>query len=71
MAQKIRDHCEPTCPICGISMVLVRIDPRVASFSELRTFRCFACDDLRATEQKTLLFTRVAAIDRPARTRAA
>lgn len=31
-------------------MTLVRIDPRVASFTELHTFRCFACDDLPATE---------------------
>jgi hypothetical protein len=30
-------------------MTLVRIDPRVASFTELHTFRCFACDDLPAT----------------------
>jgi transposase-like protein len=40
----------PTCPICGMSMTLVRIDPRVASFTELHTFRCFACDDLPARE---------------------
>jgi len=31
-------------------MTLVRIDPRVASFTELHTFRCFACDDLPATD---------------------
>ena len=29
----------------------VQIDPRVASFAELRTFRCFACGDVRAVEQ--------------------
>jgi len=31
-------------------MTLVRIEPRVASFTELQTFRCFACDDLPAAE---------------------
>ena len=46
-------------------MVLVRIDPRVASLSELRTFRCFACDDVRATRQQTILRTKVSAIARP------
>jgi len=34
-----------------MAMVLVRVDPRVASFSELRTYRCFACGDVRAVEQ--------------------
>ena len=43
-------------------MVLVRIDPRVASFSELRTFRCFACDDVRTMERPTILRTRVSAL---------
>jgi hypothetical protein len=52
-------------------MVLVRIDPRVASFSELRTFRCFACDDVRMTERPTILRTRVDALARPLLTRAA
>jgi len=52
-------------------MVLVRIDPRVASFSELRTFRCFACDDVRTTERPTFLHTRVSAIAPPLLTRAA
>jgi hypothetical protein len=54
-----------------MSMVLVRIDPRVASFSELRTFRCFACDDVRTTERPTFLRTRVSAIAPPLLTRAA
>jgi len=40
----------PTCPFCGMAMTLVRIDPRVTSFTELHTFRCFACDDLPATD---------------------
>jgi transposase-like protein len=46
------DHCDapPTCPFCGTPMTLVRIEPRVASFTELQTFRCFACDDLPAAE---------------------
>jgi hypothetical protein len=29
---------ETNCPVCGITMVLVRIDPRVTLLSELRTF---------------------------------
>jgi len=33
-------------------MVLVRIDPRVAAFTELLTYRCFACGDVRAIEQQ-------------------
>lgn len=35
-----------------MAMVLVRIDPRVAAFTELHTFRCFACGDVRAIEQQ-------------------
>ena len=35
-------------------MTLVRIDPRVTSFTEMHTFRCFACDDLPSmTLEKT------------------
>ena len=56
MPHKITDHSEPICPTCATVMVLVRIVPRVASLSELRTYRCFACDDLRGTgPQKTML----------------
>lgn len=51
MGRKVDDHSAPICPICGMAMVLVRVDPRVASFSELRTYRCFACGDVRAVEQ--------------------
>jgi len=65
MAQMIHNHGEPSCPVCGMVMVLVRIDPRVASLSELRTFRCFACDDVRTARQQTILRTRVSAIARP------
>jgi len=32
-------------------MTIVQIDPQVASFSELHTFRCSACGDVRAVEQ--------------------
>ena len=71
MAHAIRNQCEPNCPVCGIPMVLVRVEPRVASFSELRTFRCFACDDGRVAEQKTLLFRHIAAGNRPRLNRAA
>jgi hypothetical protein len=52
MAQKGEDEAGPLCPICGMAMVLVRVDPRVASFSELHTYRCFACGDVRAIEQQ-------------------
>jgi uncharacterized Zn finger protein len=51
MGRKLDDHSAPICPICGMAMVLVRVDPRVASFSELCTYRCFACGDVRAVEQ--------------------
>lgn len=64
MPHKIDDHAEPICPTCATAMVLVRIVPRVASFTELRIYRCFACDDLRgAGPQKTVL-TRVNAVTR-------
>jgi hypothetical protein len=35
-----------------MAMVLVRVDSRVTKFSELHTFRCFACGDVRAIEQQ-------------------
>jgi hypothetical protein len=44
---------DPSCPICKISMVLVFIEPRGASFTELNIFRCFACGNMRSIEQKT------------------
>jgi len=52
MARKSDDDSVPLCPICGMAMVLVRIDPRVASFSELHTYRCFTCGDVRAIEHE-------------------
>ena len=33
-------------------MILVFIEPKVASFTELQIFRCFACGDMRSIEQK-------------------
>ena len=33
-------------------MVLVFVEPRAASFTELDIFRCFACGNVRSTEQK-------------------
>jgi hypothetical protein len=60
MARKDDNHPASPCPICGMVMTLVRIEPRVASFTELHTFRCFACGDVRAIEQdeqkKTIIF---------------
>jgi predicted RNA-binding Zn-ribbon protein involved in translation (DUF1610 family) len=52
MACQSNDNSAPLCPICGMAMVLVRIDPRVASFSELHTYRCFTCGDVRAIEHE-------------------
>jgi hypothetical protein len=37
-------------------MMLVQIDPRVASFAELHTFQCFSCGDVRAIEQNKTPF---------------
>jgi len=31
------------CAVCGATMRLVHVTPRVASLHELRTFRCDAC----------------------------
>ena len=42
-----------------MAMVLVRVDPRVAAFTELRTYRCFACGDVRAIEQQKTEYTPV------------
>jgi hypothetical protein len=47
MIRKDHDASQtPSCPTCGMAMTLVRINPRVTSFTEVHTFRCFACDDL-------------------------
>jgi transposase-like protein len=54
MGHRYDDEAAPLCPLCGMAMVLVRVDPRVAAFSELHTYRCFSCGDVRAVElQKT------------------
>jgi hypothetical protein len=40
------DECAPAfCQGCEMPVTLVRIRPKVASFSEMDTFRCFACGD--------------------------
>lgn len=46
-------------------MTLVQIDPRVASFAELHTFRCFACGDVRAIEQDKSPYVQAAVWPRP------
>ena len=46
----------PPCVICGMAMVFVLFEPRVAPFAELLTFFFFACGDVRAIEQKRDLF---------------
>jgi hypothetical protein len=40
----------PTQDCCGQPMTLVRIDPKVSSFPELRTFRCDLCGEVRTVE---------------------
>lgn len=40
----------PAQSCCGAPMTLVRIDPKVSSFPELRTFRCDICGDIRTIE---------------------
>jgi hypothetical protein len=35
---------------CAAEMTLVRIDPKVSSFPELRTFRCDLCGEVRTVE---------------------
>jgi hypothetical protein len=60
MARNDHDYSAPLCPICGTPMTLVLIKPRVASFSELHTFHCFACGDVRAVEQDKTHYIRAA-----------
>ncbi len=54
MGHRYDDEAAPLCPLCGMAMVLVRIDPRVAAFSELHTYRCFSCGGVRADENWTI-----------------
>jgi hypothetical protein len=65
MGRKADDQPVPLCPLCGMAMVLVRVDPRVAAFSELLTYRCFACGDVRAIERQMTDYASAAAV-RPA-----
>jgi hypothetical protein len=65
MAQKDEHHSAPSCQICGMQMTLVLVEPRVASFTELHTFRCFACGDVRAIEQEKSHAVQAAAWPRP------
>ena len=47
------DDCAPaSCLVCEMPMTLVRIKPKVLSFSEVDTFRCFACGDVCILELK-------------------
>ena len=61
MVQKDEGHSVPLCQNCGMAMRLVQIDPRVAAFAELRTFRC----DVRAIEQERTQAVQPAAWPRP------
>jgi hypothetical protein len=65
MSQKYEDRPASSCPLCGMAMVLVRIDPRITSFTELLTFRCSACGDVRAIEHEKTHYVRAAAWPRP------
>jgi hypothetical protein len=42
----------PACVIYETPMTLVLNEPKVASFTELQTFRCFACGDRLTGEQE-------------------
>lgn len=46
-------------------MTLVQIDPRVASFAELHTYRCFACGDVRSIEQNKSPYVQAGVTPRP------
>ena len=49
----LHEHSPSHAPMqscCGAEMTLVRIDPKVSSFPELRTFRCDICRDVRTVE---------------------
>jgi hypothetical protein len=42
----------PQCPICGIPMAVVFIEPKITSLTELRVLRCFCCGNVRSVQQK-------------------
>ena len=46
------DRAPVSCLVCEMPMTLVRIKPKVLSFSEVNTFRCFACGDVCRMELK-------------------
>ena len=46
----IDDRALASCLVCEMPMTLVRITPKIAAFSEVDTFRCFACGDVQTME---------------------
>lgn len=46
------DVVPASCLVCEIPMTLVRIKPKVVSFSEVDTFRCFTCGHISIVESK-------------------
>jgi hypothetical protein len=48
----VDDRAPASCRDCEMPMTLVRIKPKVVSFSELDTYRCFACGDVCIVELK-------------------
>jgi hypothetical protein len=49
----IDNHAPASCLVCELPMTLVRIRPKIASFSEVDTFRCFACGDVQTMELRS------------------
>ena len=50
LGTSIDDRAPASCLVCEMPMTLVRIRPKIASFSEVDTFRCFACGDVQTME---------------------
>jgi hypothetical protein len=55
----------PLCPSCAMPMALVQVDPRVAAFAQLCTFRCFGCGERQAVEQPKSPYLQAADDPRP------
>jgi hypothetical protein len=50
LGTSIDDRAPACCLVCEMPMTLVRITPKIAAFSEVDTFRCFACGDVQTIE---------------------
>jgi transposase-like protein len=40
----------PDCPVCGASMLLVSVVPKLGGLPELQTFKCEVCGDISTHE---------------------